>query len=486
MKKLNEILYRVPIEGVSGSTGGLVTDITLDSRNVVKNGMFVAINGHDIDGHNYIDEALRLGASSIVCERLPKELHKEAVYIQVSDSRAALGYISNNFFGTPSSQLNLVGVTGTNGKTTVATLLFDLFNNQKKKAGLISTVAIRYDNKEFESEHTTPNSIVINQHLRAMVDLGVTHCFMEVSSHGIDQRRIVGLSFIGAVFTNLTHDHLDYHISFKQYRDTKNKLFDWIDKNGFALINIDDKNGKVMLQNCKAKKQTYAMHQYADFKGQVLENQFNGMLLKINQNEVWTKILGEFNAYNLLAVYATAKLLDEEEWDCLKSISQLKNVPGRFQTHQTSNGIMLIIDYAHTPDALKNVLNTINKIRTQNESLFTIIGCGGNRDKEKRPLMGSIAASLSSKVIFTSDNPRDEEPDKIIQQITAGVNPIDFKKIMCVTLRKEAIKVACQMSKPGDIILIAGKGHENYQEIKGKRYPFDDFKIAKEIFSEIL
>ena len=486
MKKLKEILYKVPIEGVSGSTGGLVTDITMDSRTVAKNGMFVAINGHDIDGHNYIDEALRLGASSIVCERLPKELHKEAVYIKVSDSRTALGYITNNFYGTPSSRLNLVGVTGTNGKTTVATLLFDLFNNQRKKAGLISTVAIRYNDKEFESEHTTPNSIVINQHLRAMVDSGVTHCFMEVSSHGIDQRRIIGLSFIGAVFTNLTHDHLDYHPSFKQYRDTKKKLFDGIDKNGFALINIDDKNGRIMLQNCKAKKQTYAMHQYADFKVQVLENQFNGMLLKINQNEVWTKILGEFNAYNLLAVYATAKLLDEEEWTCLKSISQLKNVPGRFQTHQTSNGIMLIIDYAHTPDALKNVLNTINKIRTQNENLFTIIGCGGNRDKEKRPLIGCTAANLSSKVIFTSDNPRDEEPDKIIQQITAGVNPIDFKKTMCITLRKEAIKVACQMSKPGDIILIAGKGHENYQEIRGKRYPFDDYKIAKEIFSKIL
>jgi UDP-N-acetylmuramoyl-L-alanyl-D-glutamate--2,6-diaminopimelate ligase len=391
-----------------------------------------------------------------------------------------------NFHNTPSSQLHLVGITGTNGKTTVATLLFDLFNNQKKKAGLISTVAIRYDDKYFESTHTTPNPIVINQHLRSMVDLGVTHCFIEVSSHGIDQKRITGLAFTGAIFTNLTHDHLDYHPSFKHYRDTKKLLFDGLDKNGFALTNIDDKNGMVMLQNCKAKKQTYSMHQYADFKVQVLEHQFNGMLLKINQNEIWTQLQGEFNAYNLLAVYATAQLLGDESWSCLKSISQLKNVPGRFQTYQTSNGVILVIDYAHTPDALKNVLNTINKIRTQNESLFTIIGCGGNRDQEKRPLMGKTAASLSSKVIFTSDNPRDEDPEQIIEQINAGVKPIDFKKTMSVTRRRDAIKVACQMSKPGDIILIAGKGHENYQEIRGEKKPFDDYKIAKEILSKII
>ena len=486
MKKLKEILYKVAIERVSGLTSGSVTDIAVDSRQVIKNCIFVAVNGGDMDGHDYINEAIASGASSIVCEQLPKVLNQEVVYIQVNDSRAALGYMAANFHNTPSSQLHLVGITGTNGKTTVATLLFDLFNNQKKKAGLISTVAIRYDDKYFESTHTTPNPIVINQHLRSMVDSGVTHCFIEVSSHGIDQKRITGLAFTGAIFTNLTHDHLDYHPSFKHYRDTKKLLFDGLDKNGFALTNVDDKNGRVMLQNCKAKKQTYSMHQYADFKVQVLEHQFNGMLLKINQNEIWTQLQGEFNAYNLLAVYATAQLLGDESWSCLKSISQLKNVPGRFQTHQTSNGVMLVIDYAHTPDALKNVLNTINKIRTQNESLFTIIGCGGNRDQEKRPLMGKTAASLSSKVIFTSDNPRDEDPEQIIEQINAGVKPIDFKKTMSVTQRREAIKVACQMSKPGDIILIAGKGHENYQEIRGERKPFDDYKIAKEMLSKIL
>ena len=486
MKKLKEILYKVAIERVSGLTSGSVTDIAVDSRQVIKNCIFVAVNGGDMDGHDYINEAIASGANSIVCEQLPKALHQEVVYIQVNDSRAALGYIAANFHNTPSSQLHLIGITGTNGKTTVATLLFDLFNNQKKKVGLISTVAIRYDDKYFESTHTTPNPIVINQHLRSMVDSGVTHCFIEVSSHGIDQKRITGLAFTGAIFTNLTHDHLDYHPSFKHYRDTKKLLFDGLDKNGFALTNVDDKNGRVMLQNCKAKKQTYSMHQYADFKVQVLEHQFNGMLLKINQNEIWTQLQGEFNAYNLLAVYATAQLLGDESWSCLKSISQLKNVPGRFQTYQTSNGVMLVIDYAHTPDALKNVLNTINKIRTQNESLFTIIGCGGNRDQEKRPLMGKTAASLSSKVIFTSDNPRDEDPEQIIEQINAGVKPIDFKKTMSITQRREAIKVACQMSKPGDIILIAGKGHENYQEIRGERKPFDDYKIAKEMLSKIL
>jgi len=486
LKKLKEILYKVPIEGVLGSTSRLITDIALDSRDVIKDNMFVAINGSETDGHDYIDKALASGARSIVCEQLPKELDQEVVYVQVNDSRVALGYMAANFYDTPASYLKIVGVTGTNGKTTVATLLFDLFNNIKRKAGLISTVAIKYDDKDFETTNTTPNPIIINKHLRAMVESGVSHCFMEVSSHGIDQKRITGLAFAGAVFSNLTHDHLDYHASFKHYRDTKKKLFDSINKNGFALTNIDDKNGRLMLQNCRAKKQTYAMHQYADFKVKVLEHQFNGMLLKINQNEVWTQILGEYNAYNLIAVYATAQLLGEDELLCLKAISQLKNVPGRFQTYQTKNSIMLVVDYAHTPVALKNVLNTINKIRTKNESLFTIIGCGGNRDKEKRPIMGSTAASLSSKVIFTSDNPRDEDPDQIIEEINAGVKPIDYKKTISITQRREAIKVACQMSKPGDIILIAGKGHENYQEIRGKKHPFNDYKIAKEILSKIL
>jgi UDP-N-acetylmuramoyl-L-alanyl-D-glutamate--2,6-diaminopimelate ligase len=309
---------------------------------------------------------------------------------------------------------------------------------------------------------------------------------MEVSSHGIDQKRISGLEFKGAIFTNLTHDHLDYHDTFKNYRDTKKILFDQLPKSAFALVNIDDKNGSVMLQNCKAKKYAFALHQNADFKVQVLESYFTGMLLKINQSEVWTQLLGEFNAYNILAVFATAKLLELEELSTLRGISLLENVPGRFQTYQAPNKVMVIVDYAHTPDALENVLVTINKIRTRNENLYAVIGCGGNRDQDKRPKMGATAARLSSKVIFTSDNPRNENPEQIIEQIEAGVDPVDYKKTMSITQRKEAIKVACQLSKPGDIILIAGKGHENYQEIKGDLLPFNDYEVAKEMFSKIL
>jgi UDP-N-acetylmuramoyl-L-alanyl-D-glutamate--2,6-diaminopimelate ligase len=307
---------------------------------------------------------------------------------------------------------------------------------------------------------------------------------MEVSSHGIDQKRVTGLEFKGAIFSNLTHDHLDYHNTFKAYRDTKKMLFDGLSDTAFALVNADDKNAKVMVQNCKAKTQTYALHSYADFSAQVLESQFKGMLLKINQNEIWTQMLGEFNAYNILAVFATSQLLGNDEWESLKSISQLKSVPGRFQTFETPDKIMVVVDYAHTPDALKNVLTTINQIRTQNENLITVVGCGGNRDQDKRPLMGAIAAQYSTKVLFTSDNPRDEDPENIIEQMSEGVDPVDYKKTMSVTRRKEAIKVACQLSQPGDVVLIAGKGHENYQEVKGEKLPFDDYKIAQEIFSK--
>jgi UDP-N-acetylmuramoyl-L-alanyl-D-glutamate--2,6-diaminopimelate ligase len=317
-----------------------------------------------------------------------------------------------------------------------------------------------------------------------MVDQGVQYCFMEVSSHGIDQKRVTGLEFTGAIFSNLTHDHLDYHNTFKSYRDTKKMLFDGLSNTAFALVNADDKNAKVMVQNCKAKIQTYALHSYANFSAQVLENQFKGMLLKINQNEIWTQMLGEFNAYNILAVFATSKLLGSDEWESLKSISQLKSVPGRFQTFESLDKIMVVVDYAHTPDALKKVLTTINQIRTQNEDLITVVGCGGNRDQDKRPLMGAIAAQYSTKVLFTSDNPRDEDPESIIEQMCKGVDPVDYKKTISVTHRKEAIKVAYQLSQPGDVVLIAGKGHENYQEVKGEKLPFDDYKIAKEIFSK--
>jgi UDP-N-acetylmuramoyl-L-alanyl-D-glutamate--2,6-diaminopimelate ligase len=484
LKKLKEILYKVSIEGISGSTAIDVGDISIDSRDVMKDDMYVAITGTQLDGHQFIGQAIASGAKSILCEKLPENLEAAVVYIQVKDTRSALGWVAANFYDNPSSQLELIGVTGTNGKTSIATLLFDLFTLDSTSAGLISTMTIQYGENRITATHTTPDPLTINKHLREMVDHGVEYCFMEVSSHGIDQKRITGLVFKGAVFTNLTHDHLDYHPSFKAYRDTKKILFDSLHETAFALINADDKNAKVMVQNCKAKIHTYALHHLAEFFAQVLESQFKGMLLKINQKEIWTQMLGEFNAYNILAVYAVSQLLGKDEWESLKSISQLKSVAGRFQTFETPNKVMVVVDYAHTPDALKNVLTTINKIRTQNESLITVVGCGGNRDQEKRPMMGFIAAQLSSKVLFTSDNPRDEDPDRIIKQMSEGVDPVDYKKTMSVSHRKEAIKVAYQLSQPGDVVLIAGKGHENYQEVKGQRLPFDDFEIAQEIFSK--
>lgn len=484
MKKLKEILYKVAIDGISGSTDIDVTHISIDSRTVEPGNMYVAIKGTQVDGHQFIDQAIELGARSIICQNLPKTLAPGVVFIQVSDAREALAWTAANLYDNPSKELQLIGITGTNGKTSIATLLFDLFNLKQSTAGLISTVAIQYRERQFTATHTTPDPLTINKHLRDMVDLGVQYCFMEVSSHGIDQKRVTGLEFKGAIFSNLTHDHLDYHNTFKAYRDTKKMLFDGLSDTAFALVNADDKNAKVMVQNCKAKTQTYALHSYADFSAQVLESQFKGMLLKINQNEIWTQMLGEFNAYNILAVFATSQLLGNDEWESLKSISQLKSVPGRFQTFETPDKIMVVVDYAHTPDALKNVLTTINQIRTQNENLITVVGCGGNRDQDKRPLMGAIAAQYSTKVLFTSDNPRDEDPENIIEQMSEGVDPVDYKKTMSVTRRKEAIKVACQLSQPGDVVLIAGKGHENYQEVKGEKLPFDDYKIAQEIFSK--
>ncbi len=484
MKKLKEILYKVAIEGISGSTEVAVTDISFDSRKVNKGTMYVAIKGTQHDGHQYIEQAVASGAQSVLCEILPQQRSAGVVYIQVEDSKEALGWVTANYFDNPSRELTLIGITGTNGKTSIASMLYELFRTSPSPSGLISTVAIQYGDLYYPATHTTPDPVSINQHLSAMVNLGIENCFMEVSSHGIHQRRISGLEFDGAVFTNLTHDHLDYHKTFKAYRDTKKILFDSLSKSAFALVNADDKNGKFMLQNCKGKTHTYALHTLADFSAQIMENQFKGMLLKIDQKEVWTQLVGEFNAYNLLAVFSVAQLLGKDPWETLKSISQLQSVKGRFQTFESSGKVMIVIDYAHTPDALKNVMLTINKIRTLNENLITVIGCGGNRDLEKRPIMGAIAAQYSSKVLFTSDNPRDEDPDLIIEQMSEGVDPVDYKKIMRVTKRREAINIAYQIAQAGDIVLIAGKGHENYQEVKGEKHPFDDYKIAKEIFSK--
>ena len=481
MKLLKDILYRVTINRVIGSTSVAINNIEFDSRKIEFNDVFVAIKGVLSDGHNYIDKATDLGALVIICEKIPDKIINGITYVEVDNSNLALSVLAANYYGNPSDDIQLIGVTGTNGKTTVATLLYKLFKKAGFKVGLLSTVKILIDNKEYKATHTTPDSLTISRYLKEMVDEGIEFCFMEVSSHGIDQMRTRNLNFKGAVFTNLSHDHLDYHKDFAAYRDVKKMFFDQLPKNAFALTNSDDKNGKYMLQNTKAKKYTYALKSIADYKSQVLENQFNGLLLKINGQELWVKLIGNFNAYNLLAIYAVADLLGLENLEILQLMSELESVDGRFQYVVSKNNITAIVDYAHTPDALKNILETINAIRSKNEDLITIVGCGGDRDVAKRPKMGNIAASLSSKVIFTSDNPRSENPATIIESMEKGVSGENFNKTLSIADRKQAIKTACQLAKNGDIILIAGKGHETYQEINGKRIDFDDYKIINEL-----
>lgn len=478
---LKDILYKVPLEKVLGNTSVAIRDINFDSRKVGLDDVFVAINGSLSDGHNYIKGAVDKGAIAIVCEILPLETVNGVTYIQVKDSQEALAMMASNFYDNPSTELKLVGITGTNGKTTIATLLYNLFSKAGYVAGLLSTVKIMVGNTQLNATHTTPDSLTINKFLREMVDAGVSFCFMEVSSHGIDQKRTSGLEFAGGVFTNLSHDHLDYHKDFKEYRDVKKLFFDQLPKTAFALTNADDKNGDVMLQNTVARKYSYAAKTVADYKVQILENQFQGLLLKINNQELWVKLIGNFNAYNLLAIYATAELLGLEQLEILQLISTLESVDGRFQFKISEKNITAIVDYAHTSDALKNVLETINTIRTGNEELITVVGCGGDRDTAKRPKMGHIASQLSTKVIFTSDNPRTENPEAIIEEIEKGVSPENFRKTLSITDRKQAIKTACQMAAENDIILIAGKGHETYQEVNGERTDFDDFKIVNEL-----
>ncbi len=483
---LKDILYKVPIEKTIGTTSTAFGDIHFDSRKVSLNDVFVAIRGSVSDGHDYIKMASDKGAIAIVCEQIPDLVINGITYVQVADSKKALALMAANFYENPSASIKLVGITGTNGKTTVATLLYDLFKKAGYEAGLISTVKIMVGSLEFPATHTTPDPLTINKYLREMVEAGVEFCFMEVSSHGIDQQRTEGLDFAGGIFTNLSHDHLDYHKDFKEYRDVKKQFFDGLPKSSFALVNIDDKNGLVMLQNTKARKYTYALKTYADYKAQILENQFQGLLLKINNNELWVKLIGAFNAYNMLAIYGTADLLGLETMELLQHMSTLESVAGRFQyAISKATNITVIVDYAHTPDALQNVLETINSIRTGNEGLITVVGCGGNRDVAKRPKMGEIASKLSTKVIFTSDNPRNEDPEQIIRQIEEGVPAVHFKKTLSITDRKQAIKTACQLAEENDIILIAGKGHETYQEIEGERFDFDDFKIVNECIAAL-
>lgn len=480
MKLLSEILYKVKLEEVVGTTHAAISGVTFDSRKVKKDALFVATVGENSDGHTFIDKAIESGAIAVICETLPANKHENITYVKVADSSLALGIIACNYFDNPSDKLKLVGITGTNGKTTTATLLFNLFKSLGYSVGLLSTVQNKINNTVIPSTHTTPDALALNELLCNMVEAGCEYAFMEVSSHAIVQNRIAGISFAGGVFSNITHDHLDYHKTFSEYIKAKKKFFDNLPNTAFAAVNRDDKNGMVMLQNTKAEPHTYGLRNVADFKCKIVESHLNGLLLNIDGQEVWVKLIGTFNAYNILAVYLTAVLLKQDKTNVLTALSNLNSVDGRFQYLKSPNGVIGIVDYAHTPDALKNVLETIKDIRSGNEQVITLVGCGGDRDSSKRPVMAAIACEYSNKVILTSDNPRSEDPEDILNQMQKGVSPADVKKTLRISDRKEAIKTALSLSKSGDIILIAGKGHEKYQEIKGVKHPFDDFEILKD------
>ena len=485
MRNLQDILYKAGMTELHGSLDIEVRQIVFDSRTVQTGDVFVAINGVSVDGHQFINKAVLQGAKAIICENLPNDLIENTTYVVVKDSAYALGIMASNFYDNPSKELKLIGITGTNGKTTTTTLLHDLVTDLGYVAGLISTVVNKIGKTEIPSTHTTPNPIALNELLRHMVDAGCEFCFMEVSSHAIHQKRIAGLEFDIAGFTNISHDHLDYHKTFKEYIQAKKQFFDDLSSNAIAITNIDDKNGMVMVQNTKAKVKSYALKTLADYKVRILENTFQGLVLSINNQDVWTRLVGDFNAYNLALVYATASELNLDSIDILTSMSKLKSVDGRFQYFKSDKNVIAIVDYAHTPDALKNVLSTIDSVRTKNEKVITVIGCGGDRDKEKRPIMAEISAYNSDQTILTSDNPRTENPDQIIKDMQAGVPVERSAKVMAITNRAEAIKVACALANEGDILLVAGKGHEKYQDINGEKHPFDDFEIVKQTLKNL-
>ena len=483
MKTLSEILNGIGDVTVIGNRHCAIKGIAFDSRKVLDGFLFAAIPGAAVDGHLFIATAIANGAKAVLCEQLPENPDSKITWIKAGNSSVALGQIASNFWGNPSDSMNIVGITGTNGKTTTATLLYRLFKELGHKVGLLSTVCNYVDDKKIDATHTTPDPLETQKLMTEMVAAGCTYCFMEVSSHAIAQDRIAGIDFDGGVFTNLTHDHLDYHKTFAEYRNAKKKFFDQLGPKAFAITNIDDKNGMFMLQNTSAQKLTYAGKTMADFKVKVVESHFDGMLISIDGTEVWTHFVGNFNAYNLLAVYGAAISLGADKEEVLRIISMLQPVDGRFETFISPTGIYAVVDYAHTPDAIKNVLSAINEVRTGNETLFTIVGAGGDRDKTKRPEMAFEAAMASDKVILTSDNPRSEDPEVIISEMMKGVPANKTALVLCITNRKEAIRTACMMAKPGDIILIAGKGHEDYQEIKGVKHHFDDREVVREIFN---
>ena len=477
--KLQDLLYRVKTLKLIGLTSIKITNIHFDSRKVKKNGMFIAIKGIRTDGHNYIEKAIRKGAKVILVENIPVEINDNITYVKVVNSNKALSVIASNFYHNPSKRIKLIGVTGTNGKTTIVSLLHQIFGLLNNKAGMLSTIENKIVENVIESTHTTPDILQINLLLNQMIDKGCKYCFMEVSSHAIHQGRVNGLYFSGGVFTNITRDHLDYHHTFSNYLNVKKSFLDSLSKQAFALVNKDDKYALKMLEGTKARKITYSLKSLSDYKCKVLENQFQGMLLQINKIDVWVKLVGKFNAYNMLAVYAVVKQFDFSEEDVLKALSLLNSVNGRFEFVRNKEAVTGIVDYAHTDDALKNVIEVINEIKKDNEDLITIIGCGGDRDKSKRSLMAKIACDLSSQVIITADNPRSEHPDNIIQDMVSKLNFIQKKKVLIITDRKQAIMTAGKLANKNDVILVAGKGHEKFQEIKGEKIPFNDMEELK-------
>lgn len=478
--QLQDLLYGVAIKSLVGKPNQEIKALAFDSREVKPDTLFFAIKGTVVDGHQYIAQTVDAGATVIVCETIPAELNKEVTYVEVESSSVALGVIASNFYGNPSAQLKLVGVTGTNGKTTIATLLYQLFRALGYNVGLVSTVQNQINETVIPATHTTPNPIALNKLLQDMVEADCEYCFMEVSSHAVVQHRIAGLTFAGGIFSNITHDHLDFHQTFDNYLKAKKEFFDGLPKTAFALTNADDKNGMVMLQNTKAHKKTYALKQMADFKAKIIENKFSGLNLNVDDIDVYFKMVGSFNAYNLLAAYATAILLEQDKLKVLTVLSSLHGAEGRFDYIASKQGIIGIVDYAHTPDAVQNVLSTIANIRKGTEQVITVLGCGGDRDRTKRPIMAQVACDWSDKVILTSDNPRTEDPQAIIAEMEKGVSPTNQRKTLSITDRREAIKTACHLAQPGDIILVAGKGHEKYQEIKGVRHHFDDKEVLTE------
>lgn len=483
MKKLSDILYKVQITAVAGSTNIDVNDVQIDSRKVQKGSLFVAVKGVAVDGHQFISKAIEQGAAAVVCEEMPSSQNESVTYVQTGNSAEAAGLIAHNFYDQPTTKLKLVGVTGTNGKTTIATLLYKLFTCLGYKCGLLSTVENQIARKVIPSTHTTPDAISLNALLKQMADESCEYAFMEVSSHAIHQRRIAGLEFAGALFSNITHDHLDYHKTFDEYIKAKKRFFDDLSSSAFAITNIDDKRGTVMLQNTIAKKYTYSLRTVADFKGKILENSLTGLFMTINDQEVHFRLIGEFNAYNLLAVYGAAICLGEDKARVLQCLSNTTGAEGRFDyIISPKEKLIGIVDYAHTPDALVNVLTTIKKLKQGHEQLITVVGCGGDRDKTKRPIMGEVACEHSDRVIFTSDNPRSEDPQEILNEMEAGLNSAAKRKYVSIVDRKQAIKTAVNMAGPEDIVLIAGKGHEKYQEIKGVKHHFDDKEVLKEMF----